>query len=644
MGRDDQDQVSARAAASKAAADGTQDEVQAQLATFFAHYPLDGDAPPLSGATFHVHPAVGNGGGARDLLIYDDLGGFLRRELDRYIKDEVVRLDDLASVSASEAARLLNAALAVRREAEPAIASLAAREEDRKHAWLAKPRVAETHWCVTLDRVPPDLYPAVAANEAQRREWVRLFHIDEDIAGPADAGPLFDGLGGAVYTERLTVEFLKAHPSLVVDTAFFDADFEARLVASLGGPDAAADGLLIKGENFQALNYLADEYRGRVSCAYIDPPYNTGGGDFTYRDDYRRSVWTAMMRDRLALARDLLSPDGSLVCHIDEHEFAALQGLLDEVFGPDRNIGPIIWDKRNPKGDRRGIATQHEYIAWAVKNERVLEARNLQRPKEHAAAILAKAAELLRAAGGVAPEARQAFRRWVRRQEFSGGETAYCELDDHGRVYRAVSMAWPNKKRPPDEYFEPLIHPVTGKPCPVPARGWRNPPGTMRQLLAAGLILFGPDETTQPTRKYYLADNLTENVPSLLYFGGSDDALFAQMGLAFENPKPLKVATYLIGVAGRGPDALVLDFFAGSGTTGQAVIELNRADGGHRKYVLVEAGEHFDTVLKPRLLKAFYSREWRDGRPASREGVSHVLKYIRLESYEDAPAASDPLS
>ncbi len=634
--------MSARAAASKAAADGTQDEVQAHLVKFFGRYPLDagapsldGDAPPLAGAAFHVHPAVGNGVGARDVLIYDDLGAFLRQELDRYVKDEVVRLDDLASVSANEAARVLSGALAVRQAAEPVIASLADREEARKRAWLAKPRVAETHWCVTLDRMPAALYPAVATNEAQRREWVRLFHIDENIRVPADAGPLFDGVG-VVYTEPLTVEFLTAHPSLVVDTAFFDADFEARLVASLGGPNASVDGILIKGENFQALNYLADEYRGRVTCAYIDPPYNTGGGDFTYRDDYRRSVWTAMMRDRLALARDLLSPDGSLVCHIDEHEFATLQKLLGEVFGPGRNIGPLVWDKRNPKGDRRGIATQHEYIAWAVKDEKVLEAHNLQRTKEHAAAILAKAAEFVRTSGGVTPEARQAFRRWVRSQPFSGGQTAYCELDADGRVYRAVSMAWPNKKRPPDEYFEPLVHPVTGKPCPVPARGWRNPPGTMRQLLAAGLILFGPDETTQPTRKYHLADNLTENVPSLLYFGGSDDALFAQMGLAFENPKPLKVATYLIGIAGRGPDALVLDFFAGSGTTGHAVIELNRADGGRRKYVLVEGGEHFDRVLKPRLLKAIHSREWRDGRPASGEGVSHVLKCSRLESYDDA--------
>ena len=606
------------------------------LADFFRRYPLDGSAPAPAGLRFHVHPAVdgdatasaGDGQGAarvRDRIIYEDLGGFLRRELDRYIKDEVLHLDGLASaadgqsVSPEEAARLLNTAIAVRRAAEPLIASLTAREEQRKRVWLQKRKVVGVDWWVTLDRVPPELHPAVAANEAQGREWVRLFHLEEA-----------DG-----YTEPMTPEFLKTHPFLVVDTAFFDEAFKERLVAGLGGPTAATDGLLIRGENFQALNHLVDEYRGRVSCVYIDPPYNTGGG-FAYRDDYQKAIWAAMMRDRLALARDLLSPEGSLVCHIDEHEFTVLQGLLDEVFGTDRNIGPIIWDKRNPKGDRRGIATQHEYIAWAVRDRAFLKPPGLKRTKENARAILEKAAEMVREAGGVTPEVRLAFRRWVSRQPFSNGEKAYCQLDDDGRVYRAVSMAWPKKKPPPDEYFEPLIHPVTGKPCPVPARGWRNPPGTMRQLLAAGLILFGQDETTQPTRKYYLEENLTENVPSLLHFGGSDDALFARMGLVFENPKPLKVAMYLIAIAGRTRDAIVLDFFAGSGTAGHAVIELNRADGGRRRYILVEAGEPFDTVLKPRLLKAIYSREWRGGRPASGQGLSHTIKCLRLESYEEA--------
>ncbi len=167
-------------------------------------------------------------------------------------------------------------------------------------------------------------------------------------------------------------------------------------------------------------------------------------------------------------------------------------------------------------------------------------------------------------------------------------------------------MAWPNKKKAPDEYFKPLIHPITGKPCPVPARGWRNPPKTMKALQEAGLILFGEDETVQPRRKYFLKDNLTENVPSLLYYGGSDDPLLKEMGLSFDNPKVVGVSKRLItSIADNNDrDDIILDFFAGSCTTAHAVMDLNREDGGNRKYIMVQLPE--PTGEKTEAYKAGY--------------------------------------
>jgi adenine-specific DNA-methyltransferase len=178
----------------------------------------------------------------------------------------------------------------------------------------------------------------------------------------------------------------------------------------------------------------------------------------------------------------------------------------------------------------------------------------------------------------------------MKKQEFSGGELAYNQIDDNGDVFRPVSMAWPNKKKAPDDYFVPLIHPISGKPCPIPERGWRNPTATMRALLEAGEILFGVDETTQPNRKYLLKNNMYENVSSLLYFGGSDDDLLNSMKIHFDNPKPLQVARKMIQAVTKEND-LILDFFAGSGTTAHAVINLNMEDGGNRKFILVQLPE-----------------------------------------------------
>lgn len=563
-----------------------------------------------------------------DYFIHKDLGGFLRRELDFYLKNEVLHLDDIdtAMSDGGTLERHLRTLKAIRRVATPIIEFLASLEEFQKRLWLKQKFVVETHWCVTLDRVPRDLYAEVAANVRQREAWVSLFAIDgiaRDITGTG-------------YSMPLTNEFLAANPYLVLDTSFFDAAFTERLLASIDDLDATTDGLLVQSENFQALNLMQARYRNEVSAVYSDPPYNTGDGDFPYKDSYQSSSWLSMSADRLALALTFLTPEGSFVSHIDEHEYRSLEYLLDQAFGRSGNIGPIVWDKRNPKGDARGIAAQHEYLCWAVKDGASLGSDLLQlhRPKENAQAILDRAAAFIAKHGGV-PQARGEFREWLKAQPFSGGELAYNQIDDVGEVFRPVSMAWPNKNRAPDQYFLPLTHPRTGRSCPVPARGWRNPPETMKRLLDAGLILFGADETTQPTRKYLLRENMTENVPSLYYFGGSDDDLQASMGFSFPNPKPVRLGEYVVSVA-VGAGGIVLDHFAGSGTTGHATINLNRkAVDHHRKYILVEMGDYFGTVLKPRVLKAVYSMDWKDGKPVSREGVSQLIKVIRLESYED---------
>ncbi|MCL4685661.1 site-specific DNA-methyltransferase [Myxococcota bacterium] len=568
-----------------------------------------------------------------DYFIHKDLGGFLRRELDFYIKNEVMHLDDIENESAPRVEQYLSKIKVIRTIAGKIIDFLAQLEDFQKKLWLEKKFVVETSWCIRVGCIPEEFYPEIAANDAQRDEWVKLCAIDEiegDLVTPG-------------YGKGITSEFLKGHPTLMVDSRHLDPNVAVRLLSVMGDLKEQTDGVLVHSENFQALQLAHARYREQVKCIYIDPPYNTGDGDFPYKDSYRSSSWLAMMHDRLVVTRSLLSDLGSFVSHIDEHEFRSLEALAVVTFGTASNIGPVVWDKRNPKGDARGIAAQHEYLTWLIKDAGTFraDAARLCRPKENAAKILDKAESLIQSCGGINERSREAFREWLRTQPFSGGERAYNQIDDEGQVFRPVSMAWPNKTNAPDEYFRPLLHPLTGNPCPVPERGWRNPPATMDRLLASGLILFGPDEKTQPTRKYLLRENMFENVPSLYYFGGSDDDLQRDLGYAFPNPKPVRLAQYVAGIVVR-PDEIVFDYFAGSGTTGHAVINLNREDGGQRKFILVEMGDHFDGVLIPRLKKVTFSSDWKDGKPKrlatpeEAERSPRILKVVRLESYEDA--------
>ncbi len=364
------------------------------------------------------------------------------------------------------------------------------------------------------------------------------------------------------------------------------------------------------------LKILQKHYHNKIKLIYIDPPYNTGK-DFVYPDNYKEGLetylewtrqvneegkrvstnsesegryhsnWLNMMYPRLKLARNLLTDDGVLAVHIDEHEHTNLHRVLLELFGESNDLGTIVWDKRNPKGEVVGVGQQHEYIVLFSRNRDTLgESGGLLKRKENADAILAKARQLIQKAGNVTPAVREEFREWMAQQKgkFSGGELAYSQIDENGDVFRPVSMAAPDK--PETRSHRALRHPVTGKPCPVPAKGWRSTDQTMDKLLADGLILFGVDETTQPTRKYLLKENLYENQASLIYFGGSDEL----EGVPFDNPKPVHVVKRIIEAC-TSQSGIVLDFFAGSGTVAEAVMTLNAEDGGTRRFVQVQLPE-----------------------------------------------------
>lgn len=404
--------------------------------------------------------------------------------------------------------------------------------------------------------------------------------------------------------------------------------------------------LLIEGDNYHSLAVLNFTHQERIDVIYIDPPYNTGKKDFVYNDkiesDYvpqddpfRHSKWLSFMEKRLKLARQLLSQTGVIIVHIDENEDDALYFLLCDIFGEENNLGKIIWNKKNPKGNTKGVvSTMHESIMCFAKSKTDFAGLEnaSQCRKRNADAMFQKAAALFKKIGKAAiPEeireiakpfglaknvlenfkvtysldlVNKEFQSWLSRQDFSGGEKGYKFIDENGDIYQSVSMASPDKKQGPAAYSVPLVHPVTKKKCPIPSNGWRWKPETMKEYMEKGRIIFGKDESTQPRQKYFLEENLWQNTPSIFADAASDDKLFANLGIKFDYPKPYTVSAYLLSAIHPNPK-VILDFMAGSGTTGHAVLALNHKDSGDRQFILCTNNENniCSDICHPRLKK-----------------------------------------
>jgi adenine-specific DNA-methyltransferase len=231
-----------------------------------------------------------------DFFIHKDLGGFLTRELDFYIKNEVFHLDDLGSGTEIPILEYVSRARIIKKIGEEIIVFLAQIEEFQKRLFEKKKFVIGCNYCLTLDKVPQEFWPEILENKDQIAEWENLYGI-----GSGEQQSLFSGYD---------TQFLGAHPFLMIDTKFFDEGFTDRLLGGFEDLDAAAGGLMIKSENFQALNLLQERYRESVKCVYIDPPYNTDAAPIMYKNNYKKSSWNSLIFDRVSNAKKLLTNEG----------------------------------------------------------------------------------------------------------------------------------------------------------------------------------------------------------------------------------------------------------------------------------------------------------------------------------------------
>ena len=584
-----------------------------------------------------------------DYFIHKDLGGFLRRELDLYLNAEVLNLDDLEQGDAARLDRALARVRAIRHVGRKIVDFLAQLEEFQKRLWLKKKFVLETNWCVTLDRTPEALYPEIAANAAQQAEWSALFAADEI---PRDASGAATGLferGApppvpvADAPPDVDVEFLKANPHLVVDTRHFDRGFADRLLEALSdaGPlDDRTDGLLVHGENFQALNLLQARYRGAVGCIYIDPPYNTASSAILYKNDLKDSSWLSMMENRLLLAKPLLNREGILCCAIDDEEAWRLRALLQGIFDKEIGVAPV---RSTPIGrtSRGKLSPTHEYALF-YGGEHAAPGPLVKTEKENKRYPFSD------------ENGRYAWRNLLRTgtndRRVDRPKMYYPIFVGNDDSLRIPEMRWDEQRaeyeileRPrPDET---VVWPVKDQDGAMIEKCWERGWERVSQEASEYRVQRnGPSSGSQGISIHFVQRMDVSSAPKT-WWGDSKYASSNHgakvlkdffINNPFDFPKSVPLVEDSIRASGGGElTAQILDFFAGSGTTGHAVVNLNREDGGGRKYILVEMGHHFDTVLLPRMKKVVHSPDWKGGKPISRAGVSQAFKYVRLESYED---------
>ena len=556
-----------------------------------------------------------------DYFIHKDLGTFLRRELDFYIKNEVMHLDDVENESAPRVEQYLSKIKVIRRIARKIIAFLAQLEDFQKKLWLKKKFVVETRYCITVGSIPEALYAEIAANEAQREEWVTLFAIDEiegDLITPG-------------YSKKLKPEFLKSHPTLVVDTRHFDVGFAARLLQAMGDVEEQTDGVLFHSENFQALRLMQTLYREQIKCVYIDPPYNTGTDGFPYKDSYQHSSWASLLLDRVLSSRALLRESGLLFCSLDDREVARARHLMESAFSEQAFVSDIaVVNNLKGRQDRKHIATAHEHLLMFEMPSGESFGLSLQ---EHRRSQFEREDE-----AGYSYELRDLRRR-------GGGD----RREDRPNMF--FSIFWNKERRSATlERSSAEDVEITPKRSDGSDGRWRWGPERVRRnldILEAKPVVDS-DRWNIDYRVYLDRDGIRRVKPKSVWSEprySTDHAVKILKALLpdAKYPSP-KAVGFLEDIVSHGSDEddLLCDYFAGSGSTGHAVVNLNRKDGGRRKFILVEMSDYFDTVLLPRIKKVTFTPEWKDGKPKrlatpeEAERSPRIVKVVRLESYEDA--------
>ena len=391
----------------------------------------------------------------------------------------------------------------------------------------------------------------------------------------------------------------------------------------------SSENMIIHGDNLEALKSLLPLYEGRVKCIYIDPPYNTGNENWVYNDNVndpriqkwlgevvgkdgddlsRHDKWLCMMYPRLKLLKKLLKEDGVIMISIDDNELYNLKMICDEIFGASNFVATCIW-QGSKKGDAKFVSVSHEYLVIYVANKSEMVKNKVvwRQEKKGLEEIFSYYNSLREKYGSDHMIIQKEMKKWYKSLPADSpckSQKHYSFSDDRG-LYFADNFAGPNDGRENRPRYD-IIHPVTGLPCKKPATGWRWDEEHTKDALAENppRIHFGETHETIPCRKSYLMDVDKEPFSSVFYKDGRGasgivDAILGKG--AFDFPKDVDVLSQLIEMVTDEGD-IILDSFAGSGSTAHAVLSLNK-QGSNRKFVLIEMLDYAETKTAERVKK-----------------------------------------
>ncbi len=541
-----------------------------------------------------------------DYFIHKDLGGFLSRELDFYIKNEILRLDDIDNAEVLIVEQQLKKIQVLRRIANQIITFLAQLENYQKKLWLKRKFVTEVGYCFSVDLFcsREDLLGCIFENEAQRRQWKTLYSLDLE---KLDADLVSSGVGGILKDEK--------YNKLMVDTGCLSNSLKEEVVSCFEDLDDSISGILVNSENSQAIRLASKLFESRVKVVFTDPPYNTGNDGFVYKDGLQSSSWMSLVYSRMNEAKKLLSEDSLVFVCIDDTEHPSLRGALNSVFGRDNFIANVVWQKNySPRNTAKYFSEDHDHILSYAKNKSLVSINLLPRSEE--------------------------------------ATSRYSNPDKDPRgPWKSGDLS---ARNPYSQGIYPIECP-SGRLIKGPPNGmyWRVSKPKLEEMDADGRIWWGEEGNNTPSIKRFLSEVRDGVVPKTIWgykeVGHTQEAKRELLRMTSEEGvqgiintlKPTRLISKALQLS-TSPNAgdWVLDMFGGSGSTGHAVVNLNREDGGGRKYFMVEMGGYFDTVLLPRIKKSAYALKWADGAPRISEsgdfnGISHAFKYLRLESYDD---------
>ncbi|MGZ9413527.1 site-specific DNA-methyltransferase [Mycoplasma sp. 480] len=361
---------------------------------------------------------------------------------------------------------------------------------------------------------------------------------------------------------------------------------------------------LIEGENLLTLNLLLKTHKNKIEVIYIDPPYNTKNKDFIYNDNYvdandkfPHSKWLSFMNKRLKLARELLADNGVILISIDENEFAHLKILCDQIFGEFNFIENFIWIKNSTKNNSKTTSTNHEYILCYSKNREILERKNFFKITKPGFLEVQNLLQYAKEENLEISEVEQLLKSFYKENPQLKGISNYNKVEKEYLTktdWNFKVFALDNTSSPvfSEKNNYKILHPITKKECKNPKTGWRYSLKTMEEHLKNNRIYFYDDETKTPRFKRFLSDSEMEVAKSVIENTkeGIKEINKILINKNFNNPKPVSLIKYILRFFNK--NSIVLDFFAGSGTTAQAVMELNKEDNGKRQFILCTNNEN----------------------------------------------------